>query len=215
MIGKNIRKLRQSRKLTLSALANKISVSVGYLSDIEKGNKTNPSLEFLTKLADALEVPLDYLTRKSAKALIEDRLEELDMNFEKLSDETKIPLIFFEKLDDIIPDEGDYNQIQKIARTLNMEPSILAEALYRQQPPIYEGISLNSEDGFRVEENTVTYGSDDKIHDPEDAMAFLIKQPSLAAYGGYDPKTMSDEEIVEFANELLRQLKLLGFKYKK
>lgn len=50
---------------------------------------------------------------------------------------------------------------------------------------------------------------------PEEAITFILKQPALAAYGGYDINEMSNEEIIEFANELLNQLKLLGYKYKK
>ena len=37
----------------------------------------------------------------------------------------------------------------------------------------------------------------------QDAMEFIIKTPTLAAFGGYDPESMSDETIVEFANEIL------------
>lgn len=47
-----------------------------------------------------------------------------------------------------------------------------------------------------------------------EAMAFMLKMPILAAYGGYDVKNMSDETIVEFANEILGQLKLVSYKYK-
>ena len=48
----------------------------------------------------------------------------------------------------------------------------------------------------------------------QDAMEFIIKTPMLAAFGGYDPSKMSDETIVEFANEVLQQLKLVSYKYK-
>ena len=48
----------------------------------------------------------------------------------------------------------------------------------------------------------------------EEAMAFMLKLPVLAAYGGYDLNKMSDEKIVEFANEILGQLKLVSYKYK-
>ena len=48
----------------------------------------------------------------------------------------------------------------------------------------------------------------------QDAMAFMVKSPMLAAYGGYDPATMSDETIIEFANEILHLLKLASYKYK-
>jgi len=49
---------------------------------------------------------------------------------------------------------------------------------------------------------------------PQDAMAFVLKIPTLAAFGGYDPAAMSDDTIVEFANELLQQLQLVSYKYK-
>ena len=53
-----------------------------------------------------------------------------------------------------------------------------------------------------------------EFYNAQDAMAFIIKTPTLAAFGGYDPDTMSDETIVEFANEILQQLKLVSYKYK-
>ena len=49
----------------------------------------------------------------------------------------------------------------------------------------------------------------------EQAMAFMLKMPVLAAYGGYDIESMDDKTVVEFANEILSQLKLVSYKYKK
>lgn len=48
----------------------------------------------------------------------------------------------------------------------------------------------------------------------QDAMEFIIKTPTLAAYGGYDPSTMDDKTIVQFANEILQQIQLVSYKYK-
>lgn len=50
---------------------------------------------------------------------------------------------------------------------------------------------------------------------PEEAMKFIIEQPAIMGFGGFDISKMSDDEIIEFANELLRQLKLISYKYKK
>ena len=47
-----------------------------------------------------------------------------------------------------------------------------------------------------------------------DAMAFILKTPTLAAYGDYDPSTMSEETIISFANEILKQLEFVVYKYK-
>jgi transcriptional regulator with XRE-family HTH domain len=58
MLGTNINKYRQLRGLSLSELSNRCNLSVGYISDIEKGVKTNPSIETLYKIAEALDVKL-------------------------------------------------------------------------------------------------------------------------------------------------------------
>ncbi|KEH93255.1 MULTISPECIES: helix-turn-helix domain-containing protein [Clostridium] len=50
---------------------------------------------------------------------------------------------------------------------------------------------------------------------PQEAMQFILKQPAIFGFGGFDINKMSDEEILDFANELLRQLKLISYKYKK
>ncbi len=49
----------------------------------------------------------------------------------------------------------------------------------------------------------------------EEAMTFILKMPVLAAYGGYDLESMDEETIIQFANEILGQLKLVSYKYKK
>ena len=43
---------------------------------------------------------------------------------------------------------------------------------------------------------------------------FLLKLPTVAAYGGYDPSKMDDETMVAFANEILQQLQLVSYKYR-
>lgn len=55
----------------------------------------------------------------------------------------------------------------------------------------------------------------EQFHNPQEAVQFLIKLPMLAAFGGYDPNAMDEDELVDFANELLGQLKLVSYKYKK
>lgn len=49
----------------------------------------------------------------------------------------------------------------------------------------------------------------------EDAMQFILKQPAIMGFGGFDTNSMSDLDKIEFANDLLQQLKLISYKYKK
>lgn len=54
----------------------------------------------------------------------------------------------------------------------------------------------------------------ESFSNPQDALTFILKTPSLAAYGGYDLSKMDDDTILEFANEILTQIKLVSYKYK-
>jgi len=56
-VGADLRALRKARGLTLTELSLWVGRSVGWLSQIER-DKTQPSIEDLRRLADALEQPL-------------------------------------------------------------------------------------------------------------------------------------------------------------
>ncbi len=55
----------------------------------------------------------------------------------------------------------------------------------------------------------------DDFRNAQEAMEFVLKLPTLAAFGGYNPEEMDDEIIVEFANEILQQLRLVSYKYRR
>ena len=80
MVGKRIKRLRQKKGYSISELAKFASVSKSYLSQLERGLQTNPSLQFLRKIAIALDSNVDYF--------LEDRINrqngELDEEWEKL-----------------------------------------------------------------------------------------------------------------------------------
>jgi len=50
---------------------------------------------------------------------------------------------------------------------------------------------------------------------PEEAVKFLLEQNVIMGFGGFDINKLTDKEIIDFANELLSQLQLLSYKYKK
>jgi transcriptional regulator with XRE-family HTH domain len=57
VLGKNVRKYRQQRKLTQEQLAFEAEVDLTYIGGIERG-KRNPSLLVMGRIADALGVQL-------------------------------------------------------------------------------------------------------------------------------------------------------------
>jgi transcriptional regulator with XRE-family HTH domain len=64
-IGPQVRRLRHERGLTLARVAERSGLNVGYLSQIEN-DKASPSLESLTALAGAMEVPITWFLVESA-----------------------------------------------------------------------------------------------------------------------------------------------------
>ena len=87
------------------------------------------------------------------------------------------------------------NLFDKLCKLLNTSPA-----------------ELMGNEGKSVEKQEVLPQS---FENPTEAMEFMLKIPTLAAYGGYNPDEMDDETIVEFANEILQQLKLVSYKYKR
>ena len=59
-LGKRLRARRAELGLTLGQVADRSGISLPYISNLERG-RGNPTLEALTKLAEALEVPLSGL----------------------------------------------------------------------------------------------------------------------------------------------------------
>ena len=66
---------------------------------------------------------------------------------------------------------------------------------------------------MKNDESTSKEALPDSFANAAEAMAFILKMPVLAAYGGYDINSMDEETIIRFANEILEQLKLVSYKY--
>lgn len=61
MIGDKIKSLRLKKELSAKQLAEATSLTPAYLSMLEKGKRTNPSLDIIQELANALDTTVDYL----------------------------------------------------------------------------------------------------------------------------------------------------------
>ena len=71
-LGDNIRKIRKSSNRSLQQLADQIGVTKGLLSQIERG-RTNPSMNTLWSLADALAVHVTRLLKSPSRRDLEIR----------------------------------------------------------------------------------------------------------------------------------------------
>ncbi|MCR0327573.1 helix-turn-helix domain-containing protein [[Clostridium] innocuum] len=63
--------------------------------------------------------------------------------------------------------------------------------------------------------NSIESDNNHSISTIEDAAKIFIEHPQVAAFGGYDIEKMSDEEKIEFANQILDSIKFFASKYKK
>ncbi len=61
MIGEHIKEIRKKRKMTLSELAERSGFAKSYVSSIERNRQTNPTIQFLERVAKELDVSLNYL----------------------------------------------------------------------------------------------------------------------------------------------------------
>jgi len=78
-----------------------------------------------------------------------------------------------------------------------------------------DGLGVNTSELMNEKEPVELQTPEVGFNTPEEAIKFILEQNVIMGFGGFDVNRMSDEEVVEFANELLRQLKLISYKYKK
>jgi transcriptional regulator with XRE-family HTH domain len=67
-IGGSLRRVRTARRRTLREVSRRARVSLGYLSEVERGRK-EPSSELLAAICDALDVALSELLSDAAQTL--------------------------------------------------------------------------------------------------------------------------------------------------
>lgn len=193
-LGERIKEARKlkgqkiNKKYTGQDLANDLLISRSYLGDIESG-RSYPSYRLLSKIANFCDVPLSFFG--DSDLLLK---EIIDNNLALMDEDEKANLIDFIKTNMNMPD----------GRIVDWELSTWKE--------VYDDFKTTSEiESMRKED----YKNEIEFKTPQEAMKFILEQPAIMGFGGFDANKMSDEEIMEFANELLNQLKLLGYKYKK
>ncbi|MHC1683459.1 MAG: helix-turn-helix domain-containing protein [Clostridiaceae bacterium] len=134
----------------------------------------------------------------------------------KIAEACDVSLDFFQDENQLNNDIDNFVKMQM--QDISEDELIATREAIKQDPDskpnhIYEYLDSHPNNMVREDSYSNLYNYEFKT--AEAAVKFLLKQPALAAYGGYDVNNMTDDEIIEFANELLNQLKLLGYKYKK
>ncbi|MFF5993535.1 helix-turn-helix transcriptional regulator [Lysinibacillus sp. KU-BSD001] len=136
-VGERIKQARKDKGYTLAALGEKVSLTHGYLSNIENGNR-QPSPEVLKSLAETLNIPYSELLYDAGyKALAKDvRLSEAVDDF---SDEIDIK--------SYVLAAQAINHAKDLHTLLEQKEHIL---LVENVAPLYKGHTLSQEDRERI-----------------------------------------------------------------
>lgn len=78
VVGEVLRAHRIAQELTLREVSERARVSLGYISEVERGHK-EPSSELLGALASALDVPLSRLMRDVSDLLAIEEATPIDV----------------------------------------------------------------------------------------------------------------------------------------
>lgn len=92
-IGDKITNLRKEKNMSQTDLGKAVGVSREIIGRYER-NEVMPSIEVAAKIADALEVSLDYLAGNSKKAAVDKKTLKLMHEIEDLEPSIKDKLLF-------------------------------------------------------------------------------------------------------------------------
>lgn len=87
-IGKNLQTIRRSNGYTQEKLAEKIEVSVRYISDIEQ-DRAKPSYEILIRICNLFHITIDQIFSEYLDVKENKSLEYSLAGYDKLSEEDK------------------------------------------------------------------------------------------------------------------------------
>lgn len=89
--------------------------------------------------------------------------------------------------------QTDYETLEKIADTFNVTIDYLLG---------------RSDSKQEFNESQMNFST------PQEALSFILKQDMVADFGGYDLDNMSDDEIMEMADDIADMLKIISRKHK-
>jgi len=91
-LGQNITKLRKQLKLSQNDLGKKVGTSGDIIGRYER-NEVNPSIEVASKIADILDVSLDFLLGK-VKVELDNKLLKRVIDVQQMDEEDKKYILY-------------------------------------------------------------------------------------------------------------------------
>lgn len=125
--------------------------------------------------------------------------------------------IDFGKLFNRLCEQSGKNNAE-IARGLNVDKATIGRWRSGERSPKLSSLSEIA-DYFNVDIKIFSKKKNSNNEDNlifssvDDAMLFIIQNPTVAAYGGYDLDKMSDQDKIDFANQIAETIKFFGQKF--
>jgi len=88
MFNDNIKRIREEKDLGVNELSRMSGVNASYISALERGEKENPTISTLEKLATALGVTIDQIFKSNQPTLYD--LEKWDKKSNQLKEELEL-----------------------------------------------------------------------------------------------------------------------------
>lgn len=133
-----LKKVRKDKKVSQRKLAQSSGVSFTYIQQLEKGEKKNPSIDIIKKLAFALNVSINELLADNSRP-IEDIINDISTNY-SLSQLEEISNLNIDRIGFIF---DSYRQkdtsidIRKLGTALNLsDKQILDWVLFNEKKPL-------------------------------------------------------------------------------
>ncbi len=138
MLGENIKKIREYKKIGINKLGRLTGIAPSYISALENNKKSNPSQDIISKIASALEVPMSLLYSDSnVLDKITDKLLNISsfdgLGMSDMSDEVKKQVV----RDILETDPSIFYELDSVDQTefLVAEAPEEYKSLYKSLPP--------------------------------------------------------------------------------
>ena len=242
-LGNTIKKLRENAKKTLSDVAEETGVGPSTISDIENGKAKDPKISTLQKLAEYFKVSMDYLLGNTdiptgfvietgdmpdvMKPFLKSKSRltiTLDGNDGGTPEERK------KAIEDMLKEVNAYDRADELSQLLDLLPEdkkgkpISMYDLYdiigsnKHLMKKLESVDSDVPSKVSILNSKNNIGSAKTIPsqftNPTSAREY-ISMHQIFASEGFNPNKMSDEDVLDFANEMLKQMELISYKYKK
>jgi len=132
LLGETLRRRRRAQKRTLRDVSKQANVSLGYLSEIERGHK-EPSSELLASVCGALQVRLsEVLAEVSREVAVHERGEAESLGREALAQGRQVAVLPRPR-DKAEPLSDVQEEVARRRRALSAAPASIAQVRSRHR----------------------------------------------------------------------------------